>query len=128
MSLCSFLICALDVISTWIPRRLRVCCRTCSLEKEKRTTCRFPEHRPSEVATHDPYEVLDYSPAAKNKLVLHRLSPHIHDISWKPTKSRGIRSNGYRTTTIFPLASFDSMTLCASRMSSKRNTRVGFAL
>ena len=32
------------------------------------------------------------------------------------------------TTTIFPLASFASMTRCASWMSSNRNTRVGFAL
>src|SRR5262249_48828403 len=32
------------------------------------------------------------------------------------------------TTTIFPLAWFASTTRCASRMSSKRNTRDGFAL
>src|SRR5262245_52177290 len=34
----------------------------------------------------------------------------------------------HRTTTNFPLASFDSMTRCASWISSKRNTRDGFAL
>jgi hypothetical protein len=33
-----------------------------------------------------------------------------------------------RMITTLPLASFASMTGCASRMSSKRNTRAGFAL
>src|SRR5262249_52940863 len=34
----------------------------------------------------------------------------------------------HTTTTNFPLVLFDSMTRCASWISSKRNTRVGFAL
>ena len=43
-------------------------------------------------------------------------------------KGNGTFDNAHKTTTIFPLASFDSMTRCASWMSSKRNTRDGFAL
>src|SRR5262249_59815399 len=41
---------------------------------------------------------------------------------------RRIAAHAWTTTTILPPASLASMTRCASRISSKRKTRVGFAL
>ena len=56
----------------------------------------------------------------KDKALRNSAKPSGARVAWTPI--------AHSTTTNFPLAPFDSITRCASWTSSKRNTRVGFAL